>query len=44
MTFVIRLVAIGGNDRTSVHALRRLLKVLLRRYGFKCIGIREDRA
>jgi hypothetical protein len=27
----------------GIHALRRLLKALLRRYGLKCIGLKEER-
>jgi hypothetical protein len=33
----------GQAGRTRIHALRALLKILLRRYGFKCLDAREVR-
>ena len=33
----------GQAGRTSIHALRALLKILLRRHGFKCLDAREVR-
>lgn len=36
MIIVLRLAM--PDDRTGPHQLRRLLKVLLRRYGIRCIG------
>jgi hypothetical protein len=39
-TFVLHLRAgLGGID--SIHALRALLKILLRRFNLRCISIRE---
>jgi hypothetical protein len=42
--FLITLRA--ADDATAIHALRALLKILLRRYGFKCLDAHEipDRA
>jgi hypothetical protein len=34
---------IEGKRDSSIRALRALLKILLRRHGFKCIDAREDR-
>jgi hypothetical protein len=39
-TFVLKIE--GKPGITGIHALRALLKVLLRKYGFKCIDARED--
>ena len=38
--FVVRLEAAPGVD--SIHALRALLKILLRQYGLRCIAAREE--
>jgi hypothetical protein len=38
--YVIRLMAV--DERAGLHALRRLLKRLLRDCGLRCIGIREE--
>jgi len=38
--FVVRL---QGGSRDDVHALRAILKALLRRYRLRCIGIAEER-
>jgi hypothetical protein len=37
--FVLRL---RGNGDTNIHELRRLLKILLRRFGLSCIGITQE--
>jgi hypothetical protein len=37
--FVLKLVSTGG---ASIHALRSLLKTLLRRHGFRCVSAREE--
>jgi hypothetical protein len=33
----------GQPGRASIHALKALLKTLLRRHHFKCLDLREDR-
>jgi hypothetical protein len=38
--FVLRLK--GAPGQAGIHALRALLKILLRRYGFRCIDVREE--
>jgi hypothetical protein len=38
-TFVLRLRSERGED---IHALRAILKAMLRRHGFRCIEVRED--
>jgi len=38
--FVLRLEGQPGTD--GIHALRRLLKALLRRHGFRCTEAREE--
>jgi hypothetical protein len=38
--FVLRLTSIGGHD---IHKLRRLLKVLLRAYGWRCLSAEVER-
>jgi hypothetical protein len=40
--FVLRIVAPPG--AAGLHALRALLKVLLRRHGFRALDVREERA
>ena len=32
----------AGQTRADIHTLRALLKVLLHRYGFRCLAIREE--
>jgi hypothetical protein len=36
--FVLKLEATGDD---GIHALRRLLKALLRRYGLRCVSVEE---
>jgi hypothetical protein len=38
-TFVLRIE--GKPGAAGIRALRQLLKVLLRRYGFRCLDLRE---
>jgi hypothetical protein len=40
--FTIRLEAPPG--ATDIHALRAILKTLLRRFGFRCLDAREEPA
>jgi len=40
--FLVRLRALPGVD--GIRALRSALKVLLRRYGLKCVSIEEETA
>jgi hypothetical protein len=40
-TFTLKIE--GPPSVLGIHALRALLKILLRRYGFKCIDLHEDR-
>jgi hypothetical protein len=37
--YVLKLQSTGGDD---IRGLRWILKILLRRYGFKCIEVREE--
>jgi len=39
-TFVLKIE--GRPGAAGIHGLRALLKVLLRKYGFKCLDARED--
>jgi hypothetical protein len=39
--FVLRLSK-AGSDSDSIHALRALLKLALRRFGFRCLDAREE--
>jgi hypothetical protein len=39
-TFVLKIE--GKPGAAGIHALRGLLKILLRRYGFRAIDVRED--
>jgi hypothetical protein len=39
--FVLKIQ--GRPGRAGIHALRALLKILLRRYHFKCLDAREAR-
>jgi hypothetical protein len=42
MKFQVTLLsARGADDATTIHRLRALLKILLRRYGFRVIDARE---
>jgi hypothetical protein len=38
--FTLRLE--GFDDPSNIYELRRLLKILRRRYGFRCVGISEE--
>jgi hypothetical protein len=38
--FTIRLE--GDEDERTIHSLRRLMKVLCRRYGLRCVSVREE--
>jgi hypothetical protein len=41
----LRLRALDSdNDADDIHRLRALLKLLLRRFRFRCIGIERERA
>jgi hypothetical protein len=40
----IYVVCLRGNGRDDIRELRRILKILLRRFGLRCIGISEERA
>jgi hypothetical protein len=40
--YVLRLRA-SGDERSDIHALRAILKALLRRWGWRCISISEER-
>jgi hypothetical protein len=37
--YVLRL---RGNGRDDIHELRRILKILLRRFGLRCVGISQE--
>ena len=39
--FVIRLVATGPGVN-AIQSLKAVLKSLLRRHGFRCVGVSED--
>jgi hypothetical protein len=39
--FVLRLK--GAPGQVGIHALRALLKILLRRYGFRCVDAYEEK-
>jgi hypothetical protein len=38
-TFVLKIE--GPPSVVGIHALRALLKILLRRYGFRCLDVRQ---
>jgi hypothetical protein len=40
-TFTLRIE--GEPGPAGIHALRALLKILLRRYRFRCLDVREDK-
>jgi hypothetical protein len=42
--FVLRLEGKSNNETAHTHALRRVLKVLLRSYDLRCVDAREIRA
>jgi len=39
--FILRLEGTPG--QAGIHALRALLKILLRRYGFRCVDAYEEK-
>jgi hypothetical protein len=41
-TSPIFIVRLRGNGDVDIRELRRLLKILLRRFGLKCVGISQE--
>jgi hypothetical protein len=41
--FVLRIRLEGDAGGAGIHALRRLLKALLRRYGLRCLSVQMER-
>ena len=40
--FVIRLQVVRSGSDGNIRGLRRILKTLLRRHGFRCLAAREE--
>jgi hypothetical protein len=38
-TYLLRLRSLRGDD---IHALRAILKALLRRYGWRCVSVEKE--
>jgi hypothetical protein len=43
-TSSIYVLHLRGNGSDDIRELRRLLKILLRRFGLRCVGISQEQA
>jgi hypothetical protein len=42
--YVLKIRPVRSDSKSNIHGLRAILKILLRRFGFRCIAAHEEQS